>query len=173
MVYELKAKDVNTAKEEIKEFVFGLTTKLNNGFGNEYIISLGKDTKIEDEWTYEIKIRKGNKIGTSVSLNWEKKSFSNLKIEVSESTKIGVFLIYGIVFPFMFVGAYMGANHIAPLDFLPGYKLAGGLGGLITGILGMILTSFLKTVILKKYKEENENLQKRVLSITDNIFQKV
>ncbi|WP_159025818.1 hypothetical protein [Aquimarina sp. Aq78] len=173
MVYKLNIKEVSAAKEEIKKFISGLGAKLNNDFGNEYIVSLGKDTEIEDDWSYDIKIRKGNKIGASLSLNWKKQHFNDLNIEVSESTKIGGFLMYGIVFPFMFVGAYMGANRIAPLDFLPGYKLAGALGGVIAFVPGMILMTLIKSIILKKYKEENETLRKKVLSATGNTFQKV
>ncbi|WP_109097941.1 hypothetical protein [Aquimarina sp. AU58] len=173
MVYKLNTEDVNAAKEEIKEFVSGLAAKLDNDFGNEYIISLGKDTEIEDDWSYDIKIRKGNKIGASLSLNWKKQHFRDLNIEVSESTKIGSFLMYGIAFPFMFIGAYMGANHIAPLDFLPGYKLAGALGGIIAFIPGIILTTLIKSIILKKYKEENVSLMKKVLSTAGNTFQKI
>lgn len=173
MIYKLNTKDVSAAKEEIKELVSGLAARLNNDFGNEYIISLGKDTKIEDDWAYDIKIRKGNKIGASLSLNWKKEHFNNLNIEVSESTKIGNYLMYGIAFPFMFVGAYMGANHIAPLDFLPGYKLAGGLGGVIAFIPGIILTTLIKSIVLKKHKEENESLKKEVLSATNNTINKI
>ncbi|EZH72613.1 hypothetical protein ATO12_20980 [Aquimarina atlantica] len=173
MVYKLNAEDVNAAKEEIKEYVSGLAARLDNDFGDEYIVSLGKDTEIEDDWSYDIKIRKGNKVGASLSLHWKKQHFNDLNIEVSESTKIGSFLMYVIVFPFMLIGAYMGANHIAPLDFLPGYKLAGALGGVIALIPGIILTTLIKSVILRKYKEENASLMKKALSITGNTFQKI
>jgi hypothetical protein len=52
----------------------------------------------------------------------------------------------------------MGYNDIAPLAFLPGQKIAGGLGALIALIPGFIVVSIVKSIVLNKEKSQNAQL---------------
>ncbi|RZJ70282.1 hypothetical protein [Flavobacterium sp.] len=135
-----------------------LKNKLAARFGNQYEVSSGDFTKPEKDWSHEIKIRKGSKVGASVDLKWEKSKREIVKVDVDESTKLGTMITLGVLVPLLLIGAYMGYNNIAPLDFLPGRKIAGGLGGLIALIPGLIIVFVLKSALLKGEKAENAQL---------------
>lgn len=135
-----------------------LKAKLSNQFGNQYTVSAGDFNMPDKDWSHEIKIRKGNKIGASVDLKWEKSTPDILKIDVSESSKLGSTITFGVLIPFLLAGAYLGYNDIEPLAFLPGQKIAGGLGGLIALIPGLIVVYLLKSMLLKNEKAENSKL---------------
>ncbi|GAA5082585.1 hypothetical protein GCM10023210_00090 [Chryseobacterium ginsengisoli] len=54
------------------------------------------------------------------------------------------------------------------MAFLPGYKIAAGLGGLIGLIPGAIIAYVLKSILLKNEKEENKQLVMNVISACKN-----
>lgn len=81
-----------------------------------------------------------------------------MELEVDESSKFGWQLTFGILLTFLAAGAYIGYNNIEPLAFLPGKKLAGGLGALIALIPGLILLSIAKSVLMKNEKPQNVQL---------------
>lgn len=172
MIYNLSASNEIDAIQEVEKLTISLRARLMEAFQLTYLVHSQEIEKPDDNgnWSNEIKIRKGNKIGVSISLNWKKSTYKQVEIVITESTKLGSYLLYGIGFPFMFIGAYMGANNIAPLDFLPGYKLAAGLGGAIAFIPGVIIATIIKGIILKKSKEENHQLQNQVTEIVQVVF---
>lgn len=162
IMYTLKSGD---DKETIlKNTSSDLMAKLQNQFGSSYSVTADDFGLFDKDWTHTIKIRKGNKIGAEVVLKWEKTNPSALLAEVDESSKMGSIIIYGGLILFMIIGAYMGGNHIEPLAFLPGYKIAAGLGGLIGLIPGAIIAFLLKSILLKNEKEENRQLVSKVIS---------
>lgn len=152
----------------LKNAASDLMTKLKNQFGGSYSVTADEFASVDKDWTHNIKIRKGNKIGAEVTLKWENTNPSALLVEVDESSKMGSIITYGGMILFMAVGAYMGGNHIEPLAFLPGIKIAAGLGGLIGLIPGFIIASILKSVLLKNEKEENKQLVLDVINACKN-----
>lgn len=151
--------DNNGDRETIlKNTATELLTKLKSKYGNTYTVSANDFGVFDKDWTHEIKIRKGNKVGAEVTLKWEQVNPTTLTLEVDESSKMGSMITYGTLFPFAAIGAYLAYNDMAPLAFLPGQKVAGGLGGLIALIPGLIVVYILKSVLLKNEKEENQHL---------------
>lgn len=146
----------------LKNFANDILNQLNNRFGSEYNVTANEFGTFDKDWSHEIKVRKGNKIGAEVSFKWEQSQPGIIQLEVDESSKIGWQITYGILLPFVILGAYLGYNDMAPLAFLPGQKIAGGLGGLIAMIPGLILVSIIKSVLLKNEKELNAQLVKDV-----------
>ena len=145
--------------EILKKTANELINKLTSKFGNLYSISKEENAASTDlEWSQEIKIRKGAKVGATISLKWEATSVSVIKAEVDTDSKLGSIILYSVQIPFLIIGAYMGYNHIAPLDFLPGQKLAAGLGGVLALIPGGIVVYLLNKMLLKDAKAENERL---------------
>lgn len=142
----------------LKQAANEIKAKLQARFGSSYTISDGDLADPDKNWSHEIKVRQGNKIGAAVDLAWEKSAPGFVKLDVSESSKMGSTITYSFMLVFTLVGAYMGYNHIEPLAFLPGFKIAGGLGGLIGLVPGVILGSILKSVLLKGEKEQNAKL---------------
>jgi hypothetical protein len=115
---EISAGANNT--ETLKKAANDLINKLTSKFGNLYSISTEENTASTDqEWSQEIKIRKGAKVGATIRLKWEATSASVIKAEVDTDSKLGSIILYGVQIPFLIIGAYMGYHHIAPLDFLP------------------------------------------------------
>ncbi len=136
--------------------------KLNTKFGSEYTVKANDFGVKEKDWSHEIKVRKGNKIGAEVSFKWEQADAKIVKLDVSDSSKLGSQITFITLIVFVGIGAYMGYNDIEPLAFLPGYKIAAGLGGLIGMIPGLILVGVLKSLFLKKEKEINKKLVQEV-----------
>ncbi|MEY4925650.1 MAG: hypothetical protein RI894_86 [Bacteroidota bacterium] len=156
IVYNLvKNENIETV---LKDTINTITTKLNQRFGSEYSVQTDDFTAPDDEWSHEIKIRKGSKIGASVDLKWEKTAPHILKLEVDESSKVGSALTLGIVTPFLLLGGFLGYNHIAPLDFLPGYRIAA-----ILGVFTMVVPAYLLVFLLKKLLLNNETAENDTL----------
>lgn len=146
----------------LKNFANDILNQLTSRFGSEYNVTANEFGTFDKDWSHEIKVRKGNKIGAEVGFKWEKSQPEIIQLEVDESSKMGSQITYGILFPFVIIGAYLGYNDMAPLAFLPGHKIAGGLGGLIAIIPGLIVVSIVKSMLLKKEKEINAQLVKEV-----------
>jgi hypothetical protein len=142
----------------LREATLKLMAKLQTHFGSEYVISSDDFATPDKDWSNEIKIRKGSKIGASVSMKWENSAPNSLKLSVDESSKLGNIITYGILLSFIAIGAYMGHNHIFPLHFLPGRKIAAGLGGLLAALPGMLLVFVIKAILFKGEKAENAKL---------------
>ena len=146
--------------------------KVKAAFEGRYVITTDGFSDAGDDWKYRIKIRQGNKIGAEVELKWEKTTSGFVTVAVDESSKLGTIITLGIAVPIGLVCAYMGSNHIAPLDFLPGRKIAAGLGGLIGLIPAGILIYIVKLVVFKNEKEANKQLVaevKKVISREESI----
>lgn len=152
----------------LKNEASNVMTKLKNQFGSSYSVTEDEFGLVDKDWTHRIKIRKGNKIGAEVTLKWEKTKPEVLSVEVDESSKMGSIITYGGMLLFMTAGAYMVGNHIEPLAFLPGTKIAAGLGGVIGLIPGFIIASLLKSVLLKNEKKENKQLVINVIDACKN-----
>lgn len=167
MKHKLNATNPTDAIIELEKITNTIIKNIIDEFEPTFLVHSEIANKSDDNGNLlnEIKIRKGTKIGANIGINWKDKDYNQINIEITESTKLGTYLLYGIGFPFMFLGAYMGANDIAPLDFLPGYKLAAGLGGAIAFIPGVIISTILKSFLLKKYKEENKMLENKVKAV--------
>ena len=159
MIINVEASAGVNNTEILKKTANELINKLTSKFGNLYSISKEENAASTDlEWSQEIKIRKGAKVGAAISLKWEATSVSVIKAEVDTDSKLGSIILYSVQIPFLIIGAYMGYNHIAPLDFLPGRKLAAGLGGVLALIPGGIVVYLLNKILLKDAKAENERL---------------
>lgn len=142
----------------LKSTANDILAKLKDRFGHEYEVKANEFGTFDKDWSHEIKVRKGNKVGAEVEFKWEESSPDVVTLEVDESTKMGSWLTYGILLPFVAAGAYMGYNDMAPLEFLPGQKIAGGLGGLIALVPGIILLSVAKSSLLKSARAQNAQL---------------
>ncbi|RZJ91398.1 MAG: hypothetical protein EOO20_05200 [Chryseobacterium sp.] len=150
-------KNVDT-KTALTQITSATLTALNAKFGSEYTVMEGNFPDLDKDWTHDIKVRKGNKIGAEVTLKWEKTNANIVTLEVDDSSKMGNQITYITLLVFLAVGAYMGYNDMEPLAFLPGRKIAAGLGGLIGLIPGVIIVSVLKSMLLKNEKEQNKQL---------------
>lgn len=151
--------DKKAALKSTSDEVFN---QLKNKFGNEYDVTSSDFGEVEKDWSHEIKVRKGSKIGAEVSFKWEESKPDFIELEVDESSKFGWQLTYGILLIFLAAGAYIGYNNMEPLAFLPGKKLAGGLGALIALIPGLILLSIAKSILMKNEKIQNAQLVREV-----------
>jgi hypothetical protein len=140
---------------------------LKEKFSGNYEITHKSFEAPTDDWSQDIKIRKGNKIGAAVDLKWYKKMPHDLEIEVSSSSKTGSIITYPIAIAFILIGAYMGYNHIGPFDGLPGKKIAGAIAGLLMLIPGSILIFILQKMLISK--DEREQSQKLIAEINDFI----
>jgi hypothetical protein len=166
IVYKLdNTADTQTA---LKNVAAETLAKLKAKFGNEYIVTAGDLGEVEKNWSHDIKVRKGNKIGAEVTLKWEQSQPEIVTVEVDDSSKMGSWIMYGSMLSFSVVGAYLGYNNMAPLDFLPGKKLAAFLGVLIFLILGGIVAAILKGMLLKNEKEQNTQLVNEVRQLIAN-----
>ena len=101
-------------------------------------------------------------------MKWEQSQPEIVTVEVDDSSKMGSWIMYGSMLSFSVVGAYLGYNNMAPLDFLPGKKLAAFLGVLIFLILGGIVAAILKGMLLKNEKEQNTQLVSEVRQLIAN-----
>lgn len=156
IIYTLES---NGDRETIlKDKASELLSKLKSKFGNEFTVTAGEFGLFDKDWTHEIKIRKGSKVGAEVTMKWEQTNPTKLSLEVDESSKMGSMITYGTLLPFAVIGAYLAYNDMEPLAFLPGKKIAGGLGALIALIPGSIVVYLLKSILLKNEKEENKQL---------------
>jgi len=161
--------DSNGDKEtNLRSAATALATKLKNQFGSTHTVTAGEFAAVDKDWTHEIKIRKGDKIGAAVTLKWEQAKPTVLSIDVDESSKMGSMITYGVLLPFGAIGAYLGYNDMEPLAFLPGHKIAGGLGGLIALIPGLLVVYVLKSLLLKNEKEANKQLVSDVVTACKN-----
>lgn len=160
IIYQLALESDKEAA--LKSTANDVLAKLKEKFGHEYDVKASEFRLVDKDWSHEIKVRKGTKVGAEVEFKWEESSPEVVTLEVDESSKMGSWLTYGIMLPFMIVGAYMGYNAIAPLDFLPGKKIAGGLAALIALIPALIIVSIAKSFLLKSAKAENTKLLSEV-----------
>ncbi len=135
---------------------------LKTKFGNEYDVIAGNFPDVDKDWTHDIKVRKGNKIGAEVTIKWQKTNAKVVTLDVTDSSKLGNQITFITLIIFLAVGGYMGYNGIEPLAFLPGKKIAGGLGGLIALIPGFIIVAILKSILLKNEKALNAKLVNEV-----------
>ena len=160
-----KLENTGDRETSLKKAATDIRSQLQSRFGSEYTITADEFGVFDKDWSHEIKVRKGNKVGAEVGFKWEQSQPDVLVMEVDESSKMGSQLTYGISIVLGAVGAYLAYNDMAPLEFLPGKKIAGGLGGLIGVILGLIIASVLKSVLLKNEKEQNAQLVNEVRQI--------
>ena len=142
----------------LKNVANDVLAELKNKFGGEYIVTADEFGAFGKDWSHEIKIRKGNKIGAAVGFKWEQSQPEMVILEVDESSKMGTWITYGILLPCIIVGAYLAYNDMEPLAFLPGKKMAAGLGGLIFLVPGLVIVAILKKLLLKNEKEQNAQL---------------
>lgn len=149
----------------LKNFANDILNQLKSRFGSEYNVTANEFGTFDKDWSHEIKVRKGNKIGAEVGFKWEQSQPDIIQLEVDESSKMGSQITYGILLPFIIIGAYLAYNDMAPLAFLPGHKIAAGLGGLIAIIPGLIIVSIVKSVLLKKEKVLNAQLVQDVMQL--------
>lgn len=156
IIYQLE----NTTDKEtsLKNIANDIMAQLKSKYGSEYTVTANEFGLFDKDWSHEIKVRKGNKIGAEVGFKWEESQPEIMTLEVDESSKMGSLITYGILVPFVIIGAYMGYNDIEPLAFLPGQKIAGGLGALIALIPGIIVASIVKSIVLRKEKAQNVQL---------------
>jgi len=166
IIYKL---DNSTTREKaLKNMANDTLAKLRTGFGNEYAVTADGFGEIGKDWTHEIKVRKGNKIGAAVTLKWEQSKPETVALEVDNSSKMGSQITYGTLIVFILTGAYLAYNDMAPLAFLPGKKIAAGLGGLIFMVPGIILVVILKSILLKNEKQQNAQLVNEVRQFIKN-----
>lgn len=163
ITYQLES---NGDKETLlKNTANDILARLKNKFGHEYAVTANEFGTFDKDWSHEIKVRKGNKIGAEVGFKWEQANPEVVALEVDESSKMGSQITYGIILPFLVIGAYLGYNDMAPLEFLPGKKLAGGLGALIALVPAVILVTIAKSLLLKKEKAQNAELVNAVSEV--------
>lgn len=160
IVYKLD-NSVNT-EVALQNTANDVLVKLKSKFEGEYTIKANEFGAKEKDWTHEIKVRKGNKIGAEVSFKWEQSKPEIVSAEVSESSKLGSQIALFTLGIFFFGGALLAFNKVEPLAFLPGYKIAAVLGGFICLIPGLIVFMILKSVLLKNEKEQNNTLVQEV-----------
>lgn len=163
IIYPLE--DIYNKETSLKNIANQVLTILQNKFGSEYTVTASSFGPIEKDWTHQIKVRKGNKIGAEVEFKWEKSKPEVVKLEVTESSKLGSQVMLSTLAIFVITGALMGFNKIAPLAFLPGYKIAAILGGFIFLIPALIIATILKSILLKGEKAQNAQLVNEVTQL--------
>ncbi|TSE02544.1 hypothetical protein [Aquimarina algiphila] len=168
IITNLNIDENNSADKVLLEASNKIIEKIQERFANSYEIVSEEFKSPDKDWSREIKVSRGNKVGSVIDLNWTKDMPTKLEIDVTKSSKIGRILIYTIGISFLLLGAYMGMNDIEPLAFLPGYKLAAGLGGLIALIPAAILIFILQKMIITK--KDNEESNKLVQDIQKEIM---
>lgn len=156
----------NTALQQASNTI---KATLQSKFGSSYAISADAFIEADKNWSHEIQVRQGNKIGVAVGLKWEKSTPDTVLLDASESSKMGNMITYSVLLLFLAIGGYMGYNNIEPLAFLPGSKIAGGLGGLIALIPGIIVVFILKSILLKGEKEQNAKLVNEVKLVLQSL----
>lgn len=161
--------DNGTNKETALKNLAGETlAQLKARFGNQYAVTADDFGEIGKNWSHEIKVRNGSKIGAAVTLKWEQTNPGNVSLDVEESSKLGTTVIYTCLLLFTSAGVLLAYNDMAPLAFLPGKKLAGLLGALISIIPGGIIGFVLKNILLKNEKEQNAKLVAEVRQFISN-----
>jgi len=163
IVYTLEG--TGTRETNLKNEATNLMTKLKNQFGSTHSVTADAFGELGKDWSHEIKIRKGDKVGAAVTIKWVKTNPEVLTLSVDESSKMGSRILYGGLFSFMAIGAYLGYNHIGPFAALPGQKIATALSALIMAIPGIIVVYILKSMLLKNEKEENKQLVASVINV--------
>lgn len=156
----------NTALQQASNHI---KATLQSKFGSSYVISADAFIDADKNWSHEIQVRQGNKIGAAVGLKWEKSNPNVVLLDASESSKIGNIITISVLLLFLVIGGYMGYNKIEPFAFLPGYRIAAGLGGLFALIPGIILVFILKSILLKGEKEQNAQLVNEVRQVIQNL----
>lgn len=128
------------------------------------------DEDAEDEWNRVISVSQGAKIGASLDLRWDARKPDRVKAEIDEKTRFGTIVYAVFVVPLFFLGAYMGAEDIDPLAFLPGYKIAAALGGIILAIPGAIVGAIVKPLLMRKEAPANKQMRADLVQLARDYF---
>ena len=163
IIHSLLINENNNVEEVLHTTANKILNKLKNEFGDRYEILSKKLGSPDEKWSHDIKLRKGNKVGARLELNWENDSPTKFEIEIDESSILGSIITYSSLLTCLFLGAYLGRHNIWPLAFLPGGRISALLGILIAFVPGAIFMYILKGMIVKKeYREES-------IKLTDDI----
>lgn len=160
--YDLDILGLISPELALMEAASEVRAKIEERFGKDFEIAEGPIASPEKRWTHEIKIRRGNKIGAAIEFTWHHNAPSVLHLDAVGASKLGSVITYVVVTAFSVAGMFLAYNDIAPLAFLPGKKLAGGLGGALFMLPGAIGAYFLKQLALKGVRSENEQLLEEV-----------
>jgi hypothetical protein len=139
-----------------------LVDQLRTRFGAGYEVSAEEPLARGGDWQQTIKVRKGAQVGADVDLSWQG---GPAKLTTSTASKLGTALLVGIGLPAGAVGAYLGYNHIPPLAFLPGWRIAAALGGVMLLLAGMIVALVLDAALGRGHAAENEQLRRQVADV--------
>ncbi len=162
MTYPLQSAEGRNLEPSLTAALSEIRSRIQSKFGQYELSEDAYKAPEKDQWTHEFKIRSGNKIGASIDLKWQKSYGNEIRIEVSQSSKLGNTITYTVLGTFLVVGGIMGFEHVAPLDFLPGKKIAGVLGGLLAMIPGLIVMAIVKKIALSDAKPANTALEAEV-----------
>ena len=157
---------------QLRQISEDLLAATKAAFTGEHTIKISDpDLENEDEWNRVIKVTNGAKIGASMDIRWDAHKPDKVQVEIDEKTKFGTIVFAACVAPLFFLGMYMGIEEIPPLDFLPGYKIAAILGGIILAIPGGILGAVLKSILMKKEAPVNKKLRADLVALVKKYFE--
>jgi hypothetical protein len=148
--------------EPIKKFLADLSSSVASEFQNRfkapYEVSAADPTNNDGNWEQEVKIRQGVKVGAEVQLKWSRADPAFVTLDVSQNSKLDTYILLGVALPLSVLGAYLAYQDLPPLAFLPGRRLATGLGGVIGLLVGLPVVGVLRSIFGRKQKGENERL---------------
>jgi len=160
------------ADQQLSKISEDLLSATRAAFTGGYTIKISDpDEDKSDEWNREISVANGAKIGASMDIRWDARKPDKVQVEIDEKTRFGTIVFAACILPLLFLGIYMGAEDIPPLDFLPGYKIAAALGGIIMAIPGAILGAVVKPLLMKKEAPINKQLQDDLMALAKKYFE--
>jgi hypothetical protein len=137
-----------------------LSRLLHQALAPPHEVSADEPIVRDRSWQQNIKVRRGNKIGVDVDVSWSGEG--DAQINAQSASKLGSALMMALGLPATAIGAYLGYNHISPLGFLPGMKLAAGLGGVLFLIVALVIANVLSSSLTRGQAPANQQLLTQV-----------
>jgi hypothetical protein len=159
--------------EPLLKFVTALSASIASGahahFQPPYEVSVDEATMNGGDWRQNVTVRRGTGVGAEVAVTWSKVTSRVVKLDVRQNSKLDTYVFLGVGLPFILVGACMAYFHVPPLHFLPGRKLATGLGGFIGLVASWPLIAVLQSILGREEKNENERLVATLRSMASDV----
>lgn len=151
--------------ELAKAILLGLRAK----FPAPYETAREENEKTDDRLEVELSLRKGLPIGVSIKLLRDDEKPGTVGFGIEPSTKLAQYVTLGVTVPLMIACGVMGMGHIAPLDFLPGRRIAALLGALIGFVCALPIFMTLNYLLGRGSAPQNRQLVNEVATCVEEI----
>ena len=155
--------------QELRELFDKLERTVNERFGDHYEIKAGDESQSDGEWSRQLKIRQGFKIGSSIELKADLENDKEGTVMVDESSKLENWLYAGILLPSVLFGIHATRQDIGFFAFFPGKKLGAILGGLLMVIPGAMLALAVKKIVMRSVEPKIEKLIEKVNQVCSTL----